>query len=350
MNDIGLSVQQGRPIGDKVRTSLILAVLGACFLVLTAPAGADVYGPPPGKVFHSGLGGYGPGAVGDFTHQSGKHPAVYQYFVSWKSDTRDLNFIRGLLANNARAGSRTALAVSTNGTGLSPAAIARGDGDRFLVGLNRILSEHGQPTYLRLLSEMNNASNAYSAYDSNGRSRGEAYSTRQFKRAWRRAVLVLRGGDVLVLDARLARLGMPRVETQGTMLPQPAVSFQWVPLSYGNPEIARNHPRHWWPGSDYVDWVGTTWYSPFLTVKAFKSFYSYRLWRAKPFVFGEYGVWGAESPRFISLFFSFVNTHRRVRMVSYYQSGLLKPQFRLSSHPRSRSALRRKLRSPRFVG
>ncbi len=67
-------------------------------------------------------------------------------------------------------------------------------------------------------------------------------------------------------------------------------------------------------------------------------------------MFAEYGVWGAESPRFISLFFSFVTSHRRVRMVSYYQSGLLKPQFRLSTHPRSRAALRRSLRSSRFVG
>jgi hypothetical protein len=333
-----------------VRALLILVLVALGSALIVSPARAASYGPPPGKVFHSGLGGYGPGAVGDFTSQSGKHPAVFQYFVSWRSDARDLNFIRGLLDNTRRAGSRTALAVSTNGTGLSPAAIARGEGDRFLVAMNRMLAEHGEPTYLRLLSEMNNGANSYSAYDVNGRSRGPAFSTGQFKRAWRRAVLVLRGGDVALLNAKLHGLGMAPVDTQGAALPTPPVSFQWVPLSYGNPEIARNHPKHWWPGSAYVDWVGTTWYSPFLTVKAFHSFYSYRLWRRKPFVFGEYGVWGAESPRFISLFFRFVTSHRRVQMISYYQSGLLKPQFRLSTHPRSREALRSKLRSPRFVG
>ncbi len=62
-----------------------------------------------------------------------------------------------------------------------------------------------------------------------------------------------------------------------------------------------------------------------------------------------YGVWGRESPRFIDLFFRFVRTHRRVGLISYYQSALLKPEFRLSTHPVSRAALRRKLRSPRFV-
>jgi len=46
--------------------------------------------------------------------------------------------------------------------------------------MNRILAEHGQPTYLRLLSEMNNANNPYSAYDLSGNSRGRAFSTREF--------------------------------------------------------------------------------------------------------------------------------------------------------------------------
>jgi hypothetical protein len=333
-----------------VRVALLLALLTACLGFGAPAAKAAVYGPPPGKVFHSGLGGYGPGAVADFTAQSGRHPAVYQYFVSWRAAPRDLNFIRGLLTNTSRAGSRTALAVSTNGTALTPRDIAQGRGDAFLVGLNAVLAEDGQPTYLRLLSEMNNGANSYSAYDLRGRSRGAAYSTAAFRQAWRRAVLVLRGGDVAALNARLAGLRMPAVATSRAVLAQPPVSFQWVPLSYGNPEIARNHPRHWWPGGAYVDWVGTTWYSPFLAVKAFKSFYSYPLWRRKPFVFAEYGVWGAESPRFIKLFFSFVARHRRVAMTSYYQSGLLKPQFRLSTHPRSRAALRKRLRSPRFVG
>ena len=143
---------------------------------------------------------------------------------------------------------------------------------------------------------------------------------------------------------------MPPLRTAASVLPQPQVAFLWVPLSFGNPEIARNHPRHWWPGSRYVDWVGTTWYSPYLAVKAIDRFYRHRLWRKKPFAFGEYGVWGAESPRFLRLFFRFVRTHPRVQLISYYQSAMLKPAFRLSSHPVSRATLRRKLRSTRFLG
>ena len=328
---------------------LLLFTVVACLLAPCAATAAP-YAPPSGKVFHSGIGGYGPGAAQAFGEQSGKTPAVYQYFVSWKSAQRDLNFIEKLIGYADAAGSRTMFHVSTKDTALTPAAIARGDGDGFLLGMNRMLGEHGRPTYLRLLSEMNNGANPYAANDLNGRSRGRAYSTRAFKRAWRRAVLVIRGGDVATIDARLRRLRMPAVRTGATALATPQVAFLWVPLSFGNPEVARNHPRHWWPGSRYVDWVGTTWYSPYLAVKAIDRFYRHRLWRHKPFAFGEYGVWGAESPRFLNLFFRFVRTHRRVQLISYYQSAMLKPAFRLSTHPRSRSVLRRKLRWGRFVG
>jgi hypothetical protein len=154
------------------------------------------------------------------------------------------------------------LSVSTDDTGLSPADLARGGGDAFLVGLNRLLAEHGQVTYLRPLSEMNNGNNPYSAYDLNGRPRGPAFSTSQFRRAWRRLALIVRGGDVAAIDARLARLNLPPVRTSATTLPTPKVALLWIPLSFGNPEIPRNHPKHFWPGGAYVDWVGTTWYSP----------------------------------------------------------------------------------------
>ena len=331
-----------------MRRVVLISVL-ACLLVPSGAA-ANPYAPPPGKVFHSGIGGYGPGAAQAFGEQSGKPPAIYQYFVSWRSAPRDLGFVRRLLGYADAAGSRAMFHVSTKDTALTPASIARGEGDEFLLGINAMLAAHGRPTYLRLLSEMNNGSNPYAAYDLKGRSRGLAYSTRAFKRAWRRAVLVIRGGEVARLNSRLAKLRMPPVRTGSAALPQPQVAFLWVPLSFGNPEIARNHPRHWWPGSRYVDWVGTTWYSPYLTVKAIDRFYRYRLWRRKPFAFGEYGVWGAESPRFINLFFRFVRSHPRVRLISYYQSAMLKPEFRLSTHPVSRSVLRSRLASPKFLG
>ena len=65
-----------------MRRLLLLTALGCLFA--PCAAAAATHSPPPGKVFHSGIGGYGPGAAQAFGFQSGKRPAVFQYFVSWK--------------------------------------------------------------------------------------------------------------------------------------------------------------------------------------------------------------------------------------------------------------------------
>jgi hypothetical protein len=114
--------------------------------------------------------------------------------------------------------------------------------------------------------------------------------------------------------------------------------------------VERNHPLHFWPGAGYVDWVGTTWYSKHPNSSAMDRFYRYPKWRKKPFAFAEWGVWGAESPSFVGRFFSFLRGHPRVRMAVYYQSANLKPEFRLSTHPRSRAALRKAVGWSRLSG
>ena len=59
---------------------LLLFTILACLVVPCAAAAAP-YTPPSGKVFHSGIGGYGPGSAQAFGQQSGKNPAIYQYFA-----------------------------------------------------------------------------------------------------------------------------------------------------------------------------------------------------------------------------------------------------------------------------
>jgi hypothetical protein len=320
------------------------------FLLATAvpaAASADPYTAPAGKVLWGGQGGYTAGSIGAFARQSGKHPAVFNYFISWRGD---FNWLGQRLDDAARRKSNAMLSVSTEQTGLSPRALARGAGDGFLVGLNALLAEHDQVVYLRALSEMNNANNPYSAYDLSGRPRGPAFTTAWFKKAWRRLALVVRGGNVATIDSKLGRLGLPRVRTGAAGLPRPKVALMWVPLSFGNPEIEKNHPEHFWPGKAYVDWVGTTWYSPYKASSAFDAFYDSPKWRSKPFAFAEWGVWGRDDPGFVRQFFGFLRSHPRVRMAVYYQSAALKPEFALSSHPAARAALRRAVTWPRLTG
>jgi hypothetical protein len=328
---------------------LALAAL-CCALALPGAAHGAAYLPPAGKVFWGGQGGYSAGSIADFARQSGLHPAVYNYFISWRATESDLHWLSFRLSDSSRMRARTLLSVSPEQTQLSPRQLARGAGDGFLVALCRLLAEHGQVTYLRPLSEMNNGDNPYSAYDLSGRPRGPAYSTAQFKRAWRRLALIVRGGEVAAVNAELRRLGMPPVKTTALELPTPPVALLWVPLSFGNPEMAKNHPRRFWPGGAYVDWVGTTWYSPYRRSSAMNALYRGGPWRNKPFVFAEWGVWGRDEPGFVRQFFSFLRSHPRVRMAVYYQSASLMAEFRLSTHPRSRAALRRAVRWPRLTG
>ena len=327
------------------------ALLAICAAVLLFPAlaRAAAFLPPGNKVFWGGIGGYEKSNIRDFASQSGKHPAVYGFFVKMKAGASDLHWLGFRFEYASALKSRVMLNVEPP-PGLSMGSIARGGADRWLTAMTRFLTQYDQVTYLRLWSEMNNSVNPYSPYDTSGHSRGPNYSASAFKQAWRRAAIVVRGGSVASMNRRLRRLHLPKVRTGADTLPKPQVSLFWVPLSFGNPETERLHPKHFWPGAGYVDWVGTTWYSPHPNAGAMSSFYNYPKWRRKPFAFAEWGVWGAESPGFVSNFFGFLKSHPRVRMAIYYQSATLKPEFRLSTHPRSRAALRRATNWSRLTG
>src|SRR3954447_6830859 len=224
-------------------------VLAACLaLVVPAAATAGPLLPPSGKVF---TGVTGSTSVSLFQRQTGRHPTGFRFFTMFGAPD-DFAF-RGA----RQAGSRLMLHVSTqDGYGtrevITPLGIARGEGDGYLVSLNRRIAASGEPTYVRLMAEMNQANNGYSAFDRSGRPRGRAHSTSAFKQAWRRAALILRGGPVADIDARLRGLGLPPVRTAAAELPAPQVAMLWVPQTRGTPDIRANMPRAYWPGGRYV--------------------------------------------------------------------------------------------------
>src|SRR6185437_9215412 len=101
-----------------------------------------------------------------------------------------------------------------------------------------------------------------------------------------RVVLILRGGDVARIDARLHRLHMPRLHGASAALPTPKVSFLWDPEVWGDPNVSGNVARAYWPGARFVDWVGTDFYSKFPNYRGLNAFY--HEFRGKPFAFGEW--------------------------------------------------------------
>jgi hypothetical protein len=300
--------------------------------------------PPAGSV----LTGVSAGPPGAFVREVGKHPAVYGEFVTWGQS------IHYAFNDAAAVHARLMLHISTTmgyraRQVIAPAGIARGAGDGYLLTLSELIASHGRPVYIRLLPEMNQANNAYCAFNPDGSSRGAAYSPSQFIAAWRRVVIVLRGGTVSNIDAQLRALGEPGlhgIAGDGSVA-RSLVSFVWTPQTAGSPDIPANSPSAYYPGSRYVDWVGTDFYSKFANFTGLDAFYAE--YPQKPFAFGEWAIWGGDSPGFVDQLFNWVNSHRRVHMMLYNQGYIANGPFRLSGDRASSAAIRRLISPARFL-
>jgi hypothetical protein len=316
--------------------------------------------------------------VDPVTRATGRAPAVFQFFVAWDRP------IDWTMARTRDARARLMLHLSTyTGPGtpeiITPREIGRGHGDDFIVALGRqvVCDYDNKPVYLRLMSEMNGHWNPYAYYNADGSHRDRAHRPYWYRQAFRRVALILRGGDIDVLNRRLERLALPALRTlpgredcddgvadvdaqqPGSRqaqqpvpsLPRANVTMQWVPQTMGSPNIRTNMPARFYPGDRYVDWVGTDFYSKYPTFHFLERFY--RRWagvHCKPFGFGEWGMWGADDPRFVRRFIGWVRSHRRVRMIAYNQGNKTHGPFRLSRYPRASRALRKVLKSRTFTG
>lgn len=335
------------PAAARMRR-LLPAGLGLLVLAcLPASATGTAYTPPKGKVWNGLTAG---SDTDDFESRAGKHAAIWQHFVAWGGP------YQYTLANSRRARARLMYHLSTSkGQNMperfSPGEIARGRGDGYLTALARDIAGYGAPAYLRLMGEMNNCNNAYAAYGCGGRRRDRDHSPRTFIKAWKRVHLIMRGGDVARIDARLARLGLPAVQgTRAQTLATPQLAFVWAPMTGGAPNIHALRPEVYWPGRRWVDWVGTSFYSRFPNFAGLDRFYrSFAARRHKPFAIAEWAIWGADAPGFAERLFDWIARHRRVGMVHYNQGGESDGIFRLRHYPRSARVIRSRLAHPRYL-
>ncbi len=331
-----------RHVALRARPIVLLAI-AVCIGWSARSAHAQVLLPPGSSVF-TGLTG---GSYGAFSGEVGKHPAVDGVFVTWGRSFQSA--FGQARANHARL----MLHISTaQGYGspeqITPLAIANGRGDGYLLSLGEEIARSHQPVYIRLLPEMNQANNAYCAFNSDGSSRGASHSTASFRQAWRRTVLILRGGPLASIDARLRALGLPPVRgTSAAALARSPVAFLWVPQTAGSPETQANSASAYYPGDAYVDWVGTDFYSLYPNFSGLQRFYSEH--PGKPFAFGEWALWNGDDPGWVQQLFAFISSHPRVRMALYNQGEREGGPFRLSRYPESRRAIRRLIASPRFL-
>jgi hypothetical protein len=349
---------------------LVVAVATIC-VALSAAAASDAaasrYIPPHHRIFH---GVTDTGMRKDFrvfNRRVGAHSALIQSFGRWGGHHLIAGLHRWRTTNT-----RGVLSLSTAPGGeperIAPRQIARGRGDRYILRLARTIAHSGQVVYIRLFPEMNGSWNPYSAFNADGSSRGASHSTRAFREAWRRIVLIARGGKRSAVNRRLVKVGLPRIYRASSnhdpvyakrrvpkTLPKPRVAFMWVPQTIASPEIPANARGQYWPGGAYVDWIGADIYSKFASPgvwSAFRRFYSNwgnsrRHW---PFVVGEYSPWDNDySGDFTRRLFNWALDHRRVRALIYYRSVSPNNPFDINHWPRAQKVLRNKLNLRRFA-
>lgn len=328
---------------------LAVPALGICAPV----ADAAPYAPPPGKIYAGVTGGVRVSDYTSFTALVGKHLPVWQLFLTWSHSLGSQQYVQLRLQQAAQLQTRLMLHLSTadrsGHEAITPAAIASGAGDAYFLNLNRLLDAAGRVVYVRAFAEMNHHNNVYSAYGPGG-PRGASHSTASFRRAWRRMALILRGGDVASINRSLAGQGMRPVRTSTARLPTPAVALVWCPQVAGDPNVAGNSARAYYPGSAYVDWLCTDLYSGFPNFSGLNRYYARFASTGKPFAFGEWGIHpGGDAPGFVAALFRWVRGHPRVRMVLFNQGNSPGGRLRLQRFPRSASVLRAALRDPRFT-
>jgi hypothetical protein len=316
-------------------------------LLLVTPASAYPLLKPPGKKVYFGVSDTGDMAdFGHFSEAVNKHPAVIESFRTWGSDFPDS--IRRW--QTARARPMLHFTTADNNDGheiISLPQIAAGQGDRYLVRLNKVFYEKGMRAYLRPLGEPNRCLNVYAAYDCAGASRGPDHNPRAYKRAFRRIYVIIHGGGrARVINRRLGEAGLPPLTVSVRGLPAAPVAVIWSPLPAGSPTVPQNRPKHFYPGSRWVDWVGTDFYAGYPEWDALTGLY--RRFSGKPFAVTEWGVESGDDPTFVSKLFAWVGSHQRCRMLVYYQDFGDTSSYRIQNYAASLSVLRARLHSGLF--
>jgi hypothetical protein len=281
------------------------------------------------------------GVAGDharFQQQTGQESSVDHVFVGWNQGfTWGSRFARlfedadgmPMVAMGTRQGGREAI---------TPAQIAAGRGDAYLIALNGAIADFGQPVYVRPFGEMNGYWNVYCAFTKTGRAK-PGHSTSSFRKAFARLYLIVHGGPAAELDAKLRRLGLPPVGRDLPVNELPNVRVIWNPQGYGAPDIPANSPQAYYPGDAYVDVVGNDLYDQRGKAEWEANERLYRAHPSKPYAFPEWGLWGVDDPDFVRTMSKFVRSHGRVEMLSYFKSepGSI---FDLQAKPHSRAAYR----------
>ena len=236
---------------------------------------------------------------------------------------------------------------------ITPAQIALGYGDDYLLQLNDFFASKGLPAYIRPLGEPNRCLNAWSAVNCDGSQKGGEHTTGWYKQAFRRIVAIVRGGQSLEgVNATLAEIGLPPVSRTKARRRRAAGGAGQHHLEPAARRLAagqRQLPGQLLAGAA----LGRLGRHRLLLAIS-------RLGRPQPLlrrqtVEGQTGgddrVGGLRRrrPRWVKQTIAWTVKHPRVRMLVYYQGFGPGNPYDLRLYPRTTNTLRLKIRRPNFL-
>jgi hypothetical protein len=243
--------------------------------------------------------------------------------------------------------------------------------DHYILRHAHAARTYGGRAFVRLGHEMNGHWYSYCAYNRDGSPRQNTVG--DYKQAWRRFVILFRGGYVRDVNARLAAYGMPPLDANAAMpewmgypsLSDPGsyippvnnVAFVWCPMEASLPNVAGNAAVRYYPGDGFVDWVGQDvyhapwWNSLDSHFRRMDAFYrKFCIEHGKPYMLAEWGLVPPsagpkgtkpnDNPEFINRVLDWTAKRPKAKALIYW--SWYRPQdgdHRLQKFPRAARAL-----------
>ena len=317
---------RGRLPALHIRLALAAIAAALATIPFSAPASAGAQHAAARPVLLGVLGGRE-----RFDELTGQHTRVGHVIAIWGQGP--VSRILDALGDVPMLGIRSGRLTSRD--------IALGRGDAYLAEINRAVAERGGLVYIRPMPEMNGHWNEYCAYNRDGSSRGAAWSTSAFRKAFARVYLLVHGGPGVSINTKLRRLGLPPARTSALAAnPVSRVRVVWNPQGYGSPDVAGNSAAAYFPGNAYVDVVANDLYNISHSAAWEANERLYAAYPKKPYAIAEWANWGFDEPAFVSRMADFVKKHRRVEMLAYYNGRPGSP-WDIAAQPLSRASYRR---------
>jgi hypothetical protein len=280
------------------------------------------------------------GSKSRFRDQTGQQTDINMWFSPWGTGVGNPERLDNAFADHGPIPMMAFGTTADNVEKITPRGLAKGNGDRFLIAVSRAVHRWDRAAYIRPLAEMNGHWNRYCAFNSNGTYRGDSHSQLNYKRAFKRIYLVVHGGPLSEINAKLREHDMPRLDTEADLPTNDLVRVVWNPQGYGSPNIPQNSANSYYPGDRYVDVVANDLYDIRYDAEWEANARLMKSHPDKPYAIGEWGLWGIDDPAFVRRMARFVRNHPRVEYTVFFEAeaGSI---FDLANKPRSRAAYRR---------